>query len=69
MVGAREDRDVRWMYPEVIEEQVLALAKSLSVHPLVARVLVARGYTTPEAANAFLADKLSELPDGCCSGG
>lgn len=40
-----------------------ALAKELGLHPVAARVLANRGYQTPEAANAFLNDALTALPD------
>ncbi|CAM3666690.1 single-stranded-DNA-specific exonuclease RecJ [Corallococcus soli] len=39
------------------------LAGELSLHPLAARVLLHRGYRTPEAASAFLSDRLADLPD------
>ncbi len=39
------------------------LASELGLHPLSARVLVHRGLRTPEAASAFLTDKLADLPD------
>jgi single-stranded-DNA-specific exonuclease len=40
-----------------------ALSGELGLHPLPARVLAARGYSTPEAARTFLSDSLSALPD------
>jgi single-stranded-DNA-specific exonuclease len=49
--------------PEVPQEQAAALAAELGLHPLSARVLVHRGLRTPEAASAFLSDKLADLPD------
>lgn len=54
---------MRWILPQVIEEQATALARALDVHPLVARVLVARGQETADKARAFLADRLADLPD------
>jgi single-stranded-DNA-specific exonuclease len=54
---------VRWLMPEVPQEQAAALAAELGLHPLSARVLVHRGLRTPEAASAFLSDKLADLPD------
>lgn len=39
------------------------LAAALSLHPLAARVLAARGLATPEAAEPFLAARLADLPD------
>lgn len=39
------------------------LAGALGLHPLAARILAARGHAEPEAAEAFLAARLSDLPD------
>jgi single-stranded-DNA-specific exonuclease len=43
-----------------------ALASALQLHPLVARVLVRRGFTRPDATRSFLSPKLAELtrPEG-----
>jgi single-stranded-DNA-specific exonuclease len=49
--------------PEVPQEQAASLAAELGLHPLSARVLVHRGFRTPEAASAFLSDRLADLPD------
>ena len=38
-----------------------ALSRSLHLHPLVARVLTARGITAPETAKRFLSPRLTEL--------
>ena len=54
---------MRWVLPETIDEQVKSLAGELGLHPLPARILLHRGYRTPEAASAFLSDKLVDLPD------
>jgi len=54
---------VRWVLPETIDQQAKALAGELGLHPLPARILLHRGYKTPEAASAFLSDKLADLPD------
>lgn len=43
------------------ERLVRELSSSLRVPPLLAQVIVARGYQTPEAAAAFLAKKLVDL--------
>ncbi|HVE82974.1 MAG TPA: DHH family phosphoesterase, partial [Myxococcales bacterium] len=51
------------MLPEPREEAAAGLSKELGVHPLCARVLVARGHGTAEAAARFLALRLSDLPD------
>lgn len=54
---------MRWVLPETVDEQVKSLAGELGLHPLPARILLHRGYRTPEAASAFLSDKLADLPD------
>lgn len=38
-----------------------ALARSLQLHPLVARVLVGRGFTQPDATRSYLSPRLAEL--------
>ena len=53
---------MRWLLPQVTQDQAAALAAALQLH-LPARILVHRGYQTPEAAHAFLADGLADLPD------
>ncbi len=40
-----------------------ALAEAIGLHPIAARVLVARGMATPEAGLAFLANGFESLPD------
>lgn len=54
---------MRWLLPQVTQDQAAQLAAALQLHPLPARILVHRGYPTPEAAHAFLADGLADLPD------
>ncbi len=54
---------MRWLLPETVDQQAASLAGELGLHPLPARVLLHRGYSTPEAASAFLSDKLADLPD------
>ncbi len=66
--------NVRWVFPEERQRQrsvepfdLAAAARlvggELQLDPVTARVLVARGYTTPEAAQNFLSDALTDLPD------
>ncbi|MDI6869978.1 MAG: single-stranded-DNA-specific exonuclease RecJ [Bacillota bacterium] len=43
----------RWLWPETVEEQVGALVKG-GIHPVLARILVSRGFTDLAAAQAFL---------------
>ncbi|MFL5350187.1 MAG: single-stranded-DNA-specific exonuclease RecJ [Hyalangium sp.] len=54
---------MRWVLPETVDQQAASLAGELGLHPLPARILLHRGYSTPEAAHAFLSDKLADLPD------
>lgn len=45
------------------EAAATSLARALSLHPLAARVLAARGLAELEAAERFLAPRLADLPD------
>ena len=54
---------MRWVVPEPLEDGAPSLAAALELHPLAARILWNRGINTPEAAQAFLSDRLSDLPD------
>ncbi|MFN7133023.1 MAG: DHH family phosphoesterase, partial [Myxococcales bacterium] len=54
---------MRWVFPAEQAGQADVLSRELSLHPIVGRILVARGHTTPEAANEFLRDGLADLPD------
>jgi single-stranded-DNA-specific exonuclease len=58
---------LRWQLPEergaAGAEAASAVAEHLGLHPIAARVLVARGHASPDAARAFLCDALAELPD------
>jgi single-stranded-DNA-specific exonuclease len=54
---------LRWLVPEPQEDRASELASALGLHPLAAGILCNRGITTAEDAQAFLSDKLSDLPD------
>jgi single-stranded-DNA-specific exonuclease len=54
---------LRWQVSEPLEDGASKLASALELHPLAARILCSRGITTPEAAQAFLSDRLVDLPD------
>ena len=55
---------LKWILPEGdVEAAATALVSELKLHPLAARVLVQRGYRTPQQAKAFLSDALTDLPD------
>jgi len=51
----------RWQIPENDVEQNKLLAKSLSVSPVLARILMNRGITTAEAGRHFLYDSVDDL--------
>jgi single-stranded-DNA-specific exonuclease len=61
----------RWIFPAEraelaaadLDEAARVVAGELALHPVAARVLVARGYRTPAEASKFLSDALTELPD------
>ncbi len=54
---------MRWIPP--LEDRAASeqIAQALALHPVLARVLVARGLATPDAAHLFLRDRFSDLPD------
>lgn len=54
---------MRWILPREDGAAAEHIAQALELHPVLARVLVARGFATPEAAHLFLRDGLSDLPD------
>ena len=54
---------MRWLLPQATESGSAELAALLELHPLAARILWNRGHTTAASAGAFLADRLSDLPD------
>ncbi len=61
----------RWVLPAEraelaqtdLDEAARVVGAALSLHPVVAKVLVGRGYRTPDEATKFLGDALTELPD------
>jgi single-stranded-DNA-specific exonuclease len=53
----------RWVEEEGDEPAAARLARELSLHPLAARVLAARGLGDVADAERFLAARLSDLPD------
>ncbi len=53
----------RWILREAGEESVSRLSEALSLPPLIARILVHRGFTDPDAARPFLTSSLrTDLP-------
>ena len=61
----------RWIFPADraelaqtdLDEAARVVSSELGLHPVVGKVLVARGYRTPDDARVFLSDALTELPD------
>ncbi|MBX7114472.1 MAG: single-stranded-DNA-specific exonuclease RecJ [Myxococcaceae bacterium] len=55
---------MKWITPQDVPAgKAKTLCKELGVHPLAAQILIHRGYDTPPAAQEFLSDALSGLPD------
>ncbi|MBI5542519.1 MAG: single-stranded-DNA-specific exonuclease RecJ [Deltaproteobacteria bacterium] len=54
---------MRWILPKVDEASAAMLVRDLGLHPVAARVLVARGLATAEAAKELFQDSLTDLPD------
>ncbi|SIT82853.1 single-stranded-DNA-specific exonuclease RecJ [Edaphobacillus lindanitolerans] len=57
------DSKKRWRTPETDARAVQALTDSLGLSPIAAKVLAARGFTEPEAAEAFINMDLSSWHD------
>ncbi|MEZ6126962.1 MAG: single-stranded-DNA-specific exonuclease RecJ [Planctomycetaceae bacterium] len=53
----------KWSFHPHDETAISQLSRQLRVTPLMAQVLIARGYTTAEAARCYLEPKLSNLHD------
>lgn len=53
----------RWNVQKHNREEVAKLAKSINVPPVVAALLISRGYETPEKAEKFLHPSLADLHD------
>ncbi|MEQ9411321.1 MAG: single-stranded-DNA-specific exonuclease RecJ [Fuerstiella sp.] len=53
----------KWSFHPHDEKAISHLSGALKVSPLVAQVLLARGYATPEAARLYLQPKLANLHD------
>ena len=53
----------QWELKEIDSQAVAALAHEISVNPLIAHILVARGITLPDGARTFLAPSLSTMFD------
>ena len=51
----------RWTVTKHDREQVSGLASDLQISPIVAALLISRGYETPEKANKFLNPSLEDL--------
>jgi single-stranded-DNA-specific exonuclease len=53
----------RWVLPKIEEARAESLAAAISLHLPVARALLHRGYTDPEAARRYLQPSLGQLHD------
>lgn len=53
----------RWLLPSAPQDVIARLQQALGIEPLVAAVLVGRGYAGPEEARGFLSPKLAGLHD------
>jgi single-stranded-DNA-specific exonuclease len=54
---------MRWVLPVIDEERARLFTRELGLHPVAARVLVARGYQSPAEADELFKDALTDLPD------
>ena len=53
----------RWILPIASRDAVVALQRSLELHPIVAEILANRGFTDPALAAEFLSPRLEALHD------
>jgi single-stranded-DNA-specific exonuclease len=60
-----EDKPADWVVAAGRNDASSALAAALGLPEPIARLLVCRGYDTPEAARSFLTPELSQLNDPC----
>lgn len=60
-MGCRDER--RWVFPDIADAEARALAKDYGLSVPVARILLARGITTPDAIEKFLNPRLAALTD------
>src|SRR3982751_5299402 len=54
LVGGDGAGECRWRLRPADPEECRCLAERLRIHPVTARILVARGWTTPALATSFL---------------
>jgi len=59
----RTHQPKRWRMIEADDDAVQRIESELGIHPIVARLLVQRGLTTPEAADLFLNPNLDRMHD------
>lgn len=52
----------QWLIPRIEADEENRLARELAVSPLLARVLISRGISSPEAGRSFLSSSLTDLP-------
>lgn len=55
--------DPLWVYPETNSEWQEAIVKEFNIHPVIAQILVSRGFKSLEEIHAFLYAKLPDLLD------
>jgi len=56
-------RELIWVYPEKKPALFQAMVHEFNIHPVIAQILISRGYETVEAAHEFLYAKLPNLYD------
>jgi hypothetical protein len=58
----------RWNILKHDREQVAKLAKELDILPIIAALLISRGFETYEKAHKFFAERLRKGDEACFSG-
>jgi single-stranded-DNA-specific exonuclease len=60
---------MQWILPPAHPERIALLARKLGISPVLANLLLRRGYDAPDAALAFLNPNLADLADPLLMGG
>jgi single-stranded-DNA-specific exonuclease len=60
-----DPEDPIWVYPKIDQELKESIIKEFKIHPVIAQILVARGFSSLQQIHDYLYAKLPELHDPC----
>lgn len=63
MLSSSNDDSALWIYPPKNPDLVENIAKEFKIHPVIAQILISRGFTTFEQIHKYLYAKLPDLYD------